>query len=106
MMTELSPDIIVVIEMWLIVDVNCSPIIAGYICIGSDRVINHKGGWIILYVRDCFCVKSSSLEAHDCGACEIACCIIKSGHALVTMEGIYRSPYCLAGGFDLSHICF
>ncbi|VDO65291.1 unnamed protein product [Schistosoma margrebowiei] len=39
---ELSPNIIVVTETWFTVDIVCSPIIAGYICIRSDRILSRK----------------------------------------------------------------
>ena len=50
MVDDLNPDIIVITETWLTVDIDCSPVISGYICIRSDRVRSRKGGGIILYV--------------------------------------------------------
>ncbi|CAH8623495.1 unnamed protein product [Schistosoma bovis] len=105
MVQELCPDIIVVTETWFTVDIDCSPFIAGYICIRSDRVSSRKGGGIIFYVRDHFRIQSTISEAHISGTCEVACCKIKSRNGLVTIGGIYRSPSCLADDFILRHIC-
>lgn len=35
----------------------------------------------------------------------IARCTIKSRHGLLTIRGVYRSPWCLADEFAFSHIC-
>ena len=105
MVDDLNPDIIVITETWLTVDIDCSPVISGYICIRSDRVRSRKGGGIILYVRDHFCINSIISEAHVSGTCEVVCCTIRSRNGLVTIGGIYRSPCCLADDFILRHVC-